>query len=71
MTYAIITILTIALLFQTWRKRVWKRRASGNAWLWNAFVKGVYDSLKTADYAPRATPHRRRDVEWPETIEKE
>lgn len=44
MEYAIITILAVITLWQTWRKRVWKRRALSNQLnLWHVFRQSFID----------------------------
>jgi hypothetical protein len=56
--YAIITILAIALLFQTWHKRTWKRRATAHQLgLWGVFKQSFTESVQ-------------KRSEWPELIDE-
>jgi hypothetical protein len=56
--YAIITILTAWVLFQTWRKAVWKRRAKAHQLgLWCVFKQSFTESVQKRN-------------EWPELIDE-
>ena len=55
--YAVITILVIAWAYQTWRKRVWRRRAKGNGF-WALVEKQM------------EIQQRQTIAEWPDEIEK-
>lgn len=69
--YAIITILAIALLFQSWRKRTWKRRhkalvtAELAAGVGSVFGRALVDAMGKTLIA-----HHQQQIEWPELIDE-
>lgn len=64
--YAIIAVLSIALIWQTAAKRYWRKRATGKGF-WGLVEKQIAKDAVTANRPPRYY----LNSEWPELIDKQ
>jgi hypothetical protein len=72
--YTLIAILLIALAWQTWRKRVWKRRAKIADWPENVLLANINAAATRVEalqaWAKRKNPKEIKAKEWPDSLDE-